>query len=256
MKCAWWLSQGSTSKCTTWKGWGPGDGGAALVSLRERDGGCDALGKGDFKGGKDCKSMALVMPRRWLAFVRSVWPFETQMIIHSFAALPWPTSGTSLKWLVEFGRRRLALLTVASSSSCSPRNICWLTMMLFWGVCRRKSLSLIWSFRTASVFEAEDISGSLPAFSPIQPPWVSIVVEGYCLLACCDCLWVLVLSHGKQIMMGAGFVLWGLWSWMCVCETGSFLLAPCGRQCLWLYCVTGHFWQPKHFSAMPCTCCF
>lgn len=22
MKCAWWLSQGSTSECTTWKGWG------------------------------------------------------------------------------------------------------------------------------------------------------------------------------------------------------------------------------------------
>lgn len=42
------------------RGWG----GAALVSWREGDGGCDALGKGDFKGGKECKSMALVMPQR------------------------------------------------------------------------------------------------------------------------------------------------------------------------------------------------
>ncbi len=31
---------------------GGGGGGAALVSWRERDGGCDALGKGDFKGVK------------------------------------------------------------------------------------------------------------------------------------------------------------------------------------------------------------
>lgn len=32
MKCAWWLSQGSTSECTTWKGWGPGDGGGQRLS--------------------------------------------------------------------------------------------------------------------------------------------------------------------------------------------------------------------------------
>lgn len=40
-----------------------GDGdqgsGGTLVSRRVGDGGCDVLGKGDFKGGKDCKSMAV-----------------------------------------------------------------------------------------------------------------------------------------------------------------------------------------------------
>lgn len=45
-----------------------GDGnqglGGTLVSRRVGNGGCDALGKGGFKGGKDCKSMAVLMPQR------------------------------------------------------------------------------------------------------------------------------------------------------------------------------------------------
>lgn len=63
------------------------------------------------------------------------------------------------------------------------------------------------------------------------------------------CVCVSCSTANRQIMMGAGIVRWGLWDWMCVCETESFYWLHVA--CLRLDCVAGRLWQPK-----PRICCF
>lgn len=83
----------------------------------------------------------------------------------------------------------------------------------------------------------------ISSVSSTQPPCLRLRWATVWQYVATACVCVSCSTENQQITMGAGIVQWGLWGWVCVCETESFYWLHVA--CLRLYCLSGRMRRPK-----------